>query len=57
MWDQFVTTVPHYTELGKVLGSDNLQLEIIICFLSQAVVIYMAKKNYCFYYVLFCRIT
>lgn len=57
MWDQFVTTVPRYTELGKVLGSDNLQLEITICFLSQAVVISMEKKNYCFYYVLYCRIT
>lgn len=44
MWHQFVTTVPHYTELGKMLGSDNLQLEIVVCFLSQAVAIYMAKK-------------
>lgn len=48
MWDQFVTTLPHYTELGKVLGSDNLQLEVTICFLSQAVVIYMEKKNILF---------
>lgn len=48
MWDQFVTTLPHYTELGKVLGSDNLQLEVTICFLSQAVVIYMEKKKILF---------
>lgn len=52
MWDQFVTTVPHYTERGKILGSDNLQLEITICFLSQVVVIYMAKKNTIF--IMFC---
>lgn len=55
MWDQFVIPVSRYTELGKILGSDNLQLEI--CFLSQAVGIYMEKSNYCLYYVLFCRIT
>lgn len=41
----FVTTAPHYAELGKILGSDSLQLEITICCLSQAVVIYMAKKK------------
>ena len=54
MWDQFATAVPHYTDLGKILGSDNLQLEITICFLSQAVVIYMAKKIIVF--VMFCSV-
>jgi len=52
MWDQFVTVVSHYTKLGKILGSDNQQLETTICFLSQAVVIYMAKKITVF--IMFC---
>lgn len=51
-----VTTTPHYTEVGSILVSDNLQLESKICFLTQAVVIYVAKED-CFSYALFCRIT